>query len=665
MNTDKFDQALVTSYFAECMDIVHSEVKPGSSVLVYSTPLNQPASTVKSVDGRTMQTQYLQYPLYPIQGDVMDLSRSYIWLDYNLNFGLCIGHNTYADQYLFLGPKFSTSTSSRVQLAMNSQIIHDDQMNFLHAAIQSAGVCASEAEHSPEYATIDGLLKNKISCMRIIKIPKTSNITYDGNENTAFKEYKYSVNYNYSLDLNRASVILSNFQYMTIYDGALCITCFYDYMLDNFHYMMLPSENSLSVSVEGANGYLGCQSSNGIITINPVRWGKTPTTYLNNKKCVDFGTDYTEWVPIAAPYRYTAGSSSLGIAIADNNNGFVTKIASNGDLTNGAPPAGTGFISIPIMFTLNKGTNPYVLEFIQSQIYQYVLELTTEAKERLHQIFSQNNNIIVRPTQRFVTAPFTDSQIGPNPTSPPMTTLYSKLDANNITHIIVSQTINSQYGNSCLMNTFKNDYQVLAQGVPLNSLAYNKVDGRVIKDYTNAIWDTDNEEINNDYLYSITFPQYVAGENGNAPTDREYFIDGDFTRMKNINLNSSQKIYFKQPNLYFDVFSTSVPSSFMTGICIAPKFVGQLQVGLRSAYSSFQYMNDAKRYKPTPMKEADGTVNVLSFEALTLPSYIDRNTTMWCTVLHDCALVSMYDPNLRRANSASIIPTFPFADGAQ
>lgn len=670
MSSETFDQAMITSYFTECMDIVHSEIKPGSSVEVYSQPLNQAPATVQSVDGKTWQTQYLSYPLYPVQGDVMDFSRSYLWVDYTLNCGICVAHNTYCDHYIAMGPRSSNGTPSRIQLNMNGLSVLDDNMNFLHAALQSAGVNASECEHSSEYATIDGLLKNKASPMRIYKIPKTTGIDYSS-LNASFTEYLYSTNYNYSIDLNRLCILTSNFQYTTVFDGSLTLNCFYLDMLENFHYMMLPSESSLSVSANAAAGTFGVQSSNGILTINPVRWGTKPTVAVINgggKFAVDFG-NCTEWVPIAAPYTYVlteGGPNTLQLVIASET---ATKdfndIVKSGTVEHHAIPANTGYISVPIMFTFSKGTNPYVLQFNQSAIYQYVCELREEAKERLHQIFTTNNNIIVRPTQRFVTVPFVDSQIGPNPSHPPPTIQFAKVEANNITHVIISQTINNQHGNGCLLNTFKNDFQVLAEGMTLNQLAYNKVDGRVIKDYTNAIWDTDNEEINNDYLYSLTFPSYISAAGGKAPTDRTYFVDGDFENMRNINLNSAQKIYFKQPNSYFDVFSTGAPSSFMTGICIAPRYVGQLQIGLRSGYESFGAMNLTTRYKPTPMYNGTDAVRVLSFEALTLPSYIDRDTITWCTVLQDCTLTSMYDPNIRRANGASIIPTFPFADGVQ
>lgn len=675
MDSSNYDQLCVTSYFTECMDIISSEIIPGSSIEIFKLPLNASPTTVNSPDGSVYNTPFLEYALYPEVGDVLDFSRSYIFLDFDNSFGICVAHNTYSDTYILVGPPYSCSTGSRVQIGMGGTNAYDDQYNFLHSTLQGASVNASEAEHSPEFSTIDGFLNKKISPMKIVRIKKTTGIDYSSLEKS-FVEYKYTINYNFSIDLNRLSILTSNFHFTTIFDGNLTLKYWFDRMLTNWHYMVMPSINSIqNIASGGSEGLICTQGANGILSVNPIRWTRTPTVDVfpgGTKHAVDFG-DYTEWIPIAAPIELRLDSgTSFTVYVGEggsNINNAVTSTALKNE-----KPFKNGFISIPICFTFSKPNNvTHVFKMNTSAIYQYTMRLKPEALERLHQMFS-STGMILRPTQQFISAPFVDSTIGPTTTQTQPVQMSVKIDANNITHIIISNTINEGLGNACLMNFFRTNYQLLCNGHPVNQIMYNKVDGRAIKDYTNAIYDTDHEEINNDYLYSLQFPSAPNCSNGNAPTSTTYFYDltdgtseveTDFALMKTCNWLSTHQTYFKQPNKFFDVFSTSAPSSFMTGICIAPATTSQLQIVLRANYQeSLNYMNNPSRYAPTKMyDDVTKTVTVASEYALTLPSYLDRQCMTWATVLADCVFSQIYDPNNRRAISVSISPTYPFVDG--
>lgn len=679
MDSSNYDQLCVTSYFTECMDLISSEIVPGSSIEIFKLPLNASPTTVNSPDGSIYNTPFLEYALYPEVGDVLDFSRSYVFVDFNTSFGLCVAHNTYSDTYMLVGPPYSNSIGSRVQIGMGGTNAYDDQYNFLHSTLQGAAVNASEAEHSPEFSTIDGFLNRKISPMKVIRIKKTSGIDNTTAEKS-FVEYTYTINYNFSIDLNRLSILTSNFHFTTIFDGNLTLKYWFDKMLSNWHYMVMPSINSLQIGIDSKQrGVLCTQGANGILSVNPIRWGRRPTPTMMKASAyyVDFG-DYTEWIPIAAPINFELnGATSYTVEIAEGEGGqhLINQITSK----NGVERENKfkfGFISIPICFTFSKPSNvTHVFQMNTSAIYQYTMRLKPEALERLHQMFS-STGMIMRPTQQFISAPFVDSTIGPTTTQTQPVQMSVKIDANNITHIIISNTINDGLGNACLMNFFRTNYQLFCNGHPVNQIMYNKVDGRAIKDYTNAIYDTDHEEINNDYLYSLQFPSPPNCEDGKAPTSTTYFYDittnkgeikNDFLLMKTCNWFSTHQTYFKQPNKFFDVFSTSAPSSFMTGICIAPVTTSQLQIVLRANYQeSLNYMNKTSRYAPTKMfKIEDGNtiITVASGEALTLPSYLDRQCMTWATVLSDCVFSQIYDPNTRRAISLSILPTYPFTDG--
>lgn len=672
METTKYDQAIVTSYFAEAMGLISSEIVPGSTVELFKVPENVVQTAFTSPNGFTYENQYFEYPLYPMVGDVSDFSRGYIYIDYNVAHGIVVPTNTYSDIYLAVGPKYASATASVVQFGINGASTYDDQFNFINATIQSAAACASEAEHSPEYTTIDGLLRNKISPMRIICIPKTSGLDYTAKEK-AYKLYTYNTNYSYSIDLNRICITLSNFQFTTKDDGALMLRYWFSEMLNNFHYMVLPATNSLQLAASAATGILGVQSANGIITINPVRWspatnGDLPNALTGGKYAVDFG-EYTEWIPIPAPISYKASDTALELAVKVPNGADFADIVDTVKSDNNVETKGDyskGFLSIPIMFTFDKPAGvTNVLRFNRTAAYQYTSLMKEPAKERLRAMYAACGNLIIRPTQRLESIAFTDADHGPSTTSAPNTQLQRKITKNNITHFIVSNAPTNQRGNSCLMNFFRNTYTLYLNGSPLNTTPYDKVDGRVIKDYTNAIYDTDTEEINNDYLYSLQFPNYISRAGVNPPGGTEYFVPGDFAAMKTINWNSATKMYFKQPNVFFDVYSTGAPNSFMTGVCIAPRSVGETQVMLSSSYNSLNAMasNTEHRYAPVPMKfteEGTTKIRVASDYALTLPSYLDRRCTTWLTTLRDVTFTLSYDPTQGRAISSSIDNVYPF-----
>lgn len=697
MSLEEYDQLLVTSHFTEAMNITRSEIEPGSVSEVSKVPSNQPASTVVSTDGYTFSTSYLDFQISPIVGDVCDLSRSYIYVDYTVRHGIAVGGQTYSDVYILEGVTEAAGTFSKIQVSQGMQMILDDQYNFLHAAICAKAALASETEHSHEYATIDSMLRNKTSPMRLVKIPKTT-LTWADHAN-AYKEYLYEVNFSYSIDLNRLTIMLSNMYFTTVFDNEMKVSVWFLNALSNFHYMVLPSESSLSV---GSNVYfqkgaddnktivyqqVGVQNGNGILTVNPIRWGNAPPDSAS--KLIDFG-DRVEWISIPLPictkteYLDTGGGGDQqhtkpyvkqttlvtsyvpNAAIQDNDNGvgIPSKISSDGSNVTRTKDWGE-FLSIPIMFTLSKGANAYNYQVNEAYIFQYTFRLKPSAFQRLHEMFS-NTGYIVRPVQVIESTPFVSSVVGPN-SGAPNVSINTTMNTNNVTHVIVSNTPNAGgIGNGCLINHFKTQYQLYVNGVPLNQIPYIKsTNGRVIKDYVNAICDTDNEEINNDYLYSLSFPGYTNPSNGGGPAYNAYFFAGDFHNMKRCNWNSAQKVYYKQPNGYFDVWATSQPSSFMTGLCVAPKSKTQLQFTLTSTYTSYNDMNDEERYQPTLQKQGDGSLLLASDKALTLPSYLDRECITWVSCISDACIYMKYDPSIRQAISANRVPVYPFADGTE
>lgn len=690
MIKDDIKQLVVLNEIRSKLEMLHSDIIPESEKHSIIDATQNVASNVRSVSG-SYGGAYTTRPLAPANGSVLDFSQSFLIDVFNFNFGIYLNSNTFSDIYLLFGPTSTASIYKFLYLQIDNNTIWSTTYNRTEARIASLALPSSEVNYSQEYASIDKLLDSKHSPMKILKIPKTT-LEYTAGKNN-YAEYIYNLRFDLTVDLNNLCVPFSNIDYICYNYGALSIKTDYTDIHQAMHYFVLPTTTSLNYAAAPAQAttgtILGCQNGNSILTLNPVQWlMNSPVKSKGTVNYLDMG-DKAQWIPIAIPINITSTDDkmSLTTGIADTEQSLVI---TNDTLTKTTLDGANSFkdikyLSIPIAFCLNpKNRGNYCFELLESQIAQITFDIEDASKAALAEYFASIGKVIL-PIQVFSTSELNNGTVGPTSGSSiyPAANIIADISGNNFSNIIVTLAPNESP--CCFVNPYVQDYMVFINGENINKVPYAKVNNRVIKDYTNACVDTDTEEINTDYLYSLQFPPEIVGiyvkPDGSAITTddeikhtkvgftapNQYFIDGDFTTMKTLNWNSSMTKYIKNPNGFMHVLQLEIPESYHTGYSVIELQPLKSSFRLTGSYyntyqqmidkSNYRFVNDHEQHYVTSTEER----NVLySKNNLTIPSYVNRDCTFRVTALCDAIIYLDYDSGLNTCTGGALSYSAPY-----
>lgn len=675
-------QLVVLNEIRSRLEMLRSDIIPESESQQVLDAVDNVAANVRSVSGQ-YGSAYTTRRLSPIAGNVLDLSQSYIRDCYIFNFSIFITSTTYEDIYLMFGPTSTAGIFRQVMLMLGSNNIWQTTYQRTEARILSAAYPASDIDHSPEYATVKKLCELGSSPMKIICIPKTT-IQYDNTQAggtigtddsplyNGWRQLCYQLRFDNIVDLNHLCVPLSNIDYIPYNFGDLRLRTYYDNIEQSMFYFVLPTKQSLQIET-GGNSEVNVATINGnsILSLNPVRWGTPSFLSGTNNRILQMG-DYAQWIPIAAPVDLnvtTPATSYRALQMARHD------AADGGTVTNVSP---NGFLSMPILFSLSNTVNvpwTYCFQLEQSQVCQYCFSIDEESKKSLREFFATMGRVPI-PTQTFVSTEFANGQIGPTSgtsTSPP-SSLISQVSGNNITAAII--TLSPLDCPACLLNPFSTTYQLQINGYNINQTTYAKVNDRVIKDYTNAVCDTDTDEINTDFLHSLTFPKYVYLPNSttnNPPGPSDYFNTtngtADFTRLKTMNATNGAAIYNINPNAFMHVWQTAIPNSYHTGMCIVENSASNANIRFTGNYSDTYPQVSARYMTPTDYLQ-QGTVTdnqqnysgifTYSTTNLTLPQYTNLSCRFLFTALCDCVINLIYDASIDTCVAGELSYATPF-----
>lgn len=692
-------QLVVLNEIRSKLEMLHSDIIPESEKHSIIDATQNVASNVRSVSG-SYGGAYTTRPLAPANGSVLDFSQSFLIDVFNFNFGIYLNSNTFSDIYLLFGPTSTASIYKFLYLQIDNNTIWSTTYNRTEARIASLALPSSEVNYSQEYASIDKLLDSKHSPMKIIKIPKTTLNYNAGQEN--YKEYVYNLRFDLTVDLNNLCVPFSNIDYICYNYGALSIKTDYTDIHQAMHYFVLPTTTSLNYgtdpkegsTTEGPGGtIIGCQNGNSILTLNPVQWlMNSPVKSKGTVNYLDMA-DKAQWIPIAVPINvkttttktnnpqapqpvwdyYITLSATTGLADTEQSLVITDNTLTKTTLDGAASFKDIKYLSIPIAFCLNpKNRGNYCFELLESQIAQITFDIEDESKAALAEYFASIGKVIL-PIQVFSTSELNNGTVGPTSGSSiyPAANIIADISGNNFSNIIVTLAPNESP--CCFVNPYVQDYMVFINGENINKVPYAKVNNRVIKDYTNACVDTDTEEINTDYLYSLQFPPEVIGINDGSNTKEgftapnQYFIDGDFKNMKTLNWNSSMTKYIKNPNGFMHVLQLEIPEAYHTGYSVIELQPLKSSFRLTGSYyntyqqmidkSNYRFVNDHEQHYVTSTEER----NVLySQNNLTIPSYVNRDCTFRVTALCDAVIYLDYDSGLNTCTGGALSYSAPY-----
>lgn len=617
-------QLVVLDDIRDKLDMVDSDILPESCTHPVVSGIENTPTNIHSKDGSSYQGSYTTFPLSPLQGRVHFIKDSFINVSIDVCFGINVANNVTKEIVLAVGPRDTASIFNQIQFMIDNNPIWTTTYQHIESAIDLAGLPASVVDHSPNYATIDKLLHGKQTPMQFITIPAG---TYNG---SSAKTLIYQLRFDLSVDLNRLSVPLSNLSFITSNMGNLRLRCYFNNFQQAFFVMQMP-QGYMPITSGADSTFKAAMQASALLSLDPVPWGiatlATNTTTMSN------------------PYMLKAPvSDSITLSGTNQASRTVTYDATNA--------------LIPVQFILAPAGAP--AEFMQvntAQICQTCFDLKQESYDQLSEYFRQTGKVIL-PIQAWATALFNNGTIQKAQNDVVPSTLIANIPGNNITTIAITATpTNAQ---SCLINPYRSQFQALLDGKTLNVVPYERVDGRAIQDFTNACIDTDHEEINTDYLYSLQFPTFYANGTSQLTSPQEYFytLDGigdsgsnpelKWFSTRGVDSGIAAMRYEKNPNLFMYVFSTAIPDSFHTGMCIIEYTNRQALFRFTSSDPTTRAKLAQRFYDPSGTTINNGTITIAgNAEAIwpAMPNYTNRDVQFNVSCLCDQCIVLDYDGN--------------------
>ena len=515
------------------LEAAKSGVVPGSvTQSVVSGIQNVPASIIQSKVGTASASCYTTFPLSPIVKNCC-LDKTYLNFEFDVNYRFSVElaanattGTTYTVPFWF-GMRDTASMFNQIQVLIENTSIWSTVYQREESVVAFNALPETEIRGNNQYASIEKMMNATYSPMKRV-IAKFTGVASgaangSGNINNGSKtgSLDISMHFKCTVDLNRITPLISNLHYTTPHMGNLRLKVFLqefekclffcpDYGYRTFNTVTTTTGNTYSDAVINA------------ATAQPLQnqyWTFYPLAHK-------FDTDI---LASMIPFYYIS---------TDANNLSVLNSLAKVKFEN--PPAGTDFM------TFNGG----IAEIVQTNF-----EIKPEEYERLTNYFASTGSIII-PTQTWSTSVFNASNLGPNGFPSSMVGNVGGYNINFITLFFHSSKAPCYFNNEYLTN-----FQLILDGRPINAIPYEYMNDKCIVDMTQAIIDTDHEEINHSFMDSLTFL--------NETDTREYILTKPHTLYGTGSLDRSiNKASLRNPGTCMYNFSTNLPDAFHSGACV-------------------------------------------------------------------------------------------------
>ena len=554
---------VVVDEILDQLDAVKSGVVPGSvTQSVVSGVQNVPANIVQQGLAAGGGC-YTTFPLSPIVKNC-NLDQTYLNLEFDVNLKV-----TYTDPGvnctlpIYIGFRDTSAIFNQIQILIENSAIKTSTYHREEATIGYISLPETEIRGNNQYASIEKMMYNKYCPMKRVILNLASGST----------EQTFTIHYHVTVDINRLDPLLSNLHFTTPHFGNLRLKVWIQRIQEAMFFC--PDYNVapfLSVSDNSvANIRLAMQSPQQ--------------------------NQYWSFYPLATYMDINASTTIPFYAVGANK---LIKIAGFTFTVNNAAP----------LLTFNGGV---------AEIVQKNFDIKEEEYARLNDYFASTGSIII-PTQTFETQTFNNSTIKAGDNW--INTQIGTVGGYNVNFI--STWAHPQTQATCFMKEFLKDVQLILDGRPVNSLPYLFVNDKAIVDCTQAVIDTDHEEICADYIESLSC--------FNITDTAQYTTQAFSTVYSDGTLGSSIKAYaLRNPNLFALNFSTNLPDAFHSGACI-------LENSNRNGVVRFNSsVNDTDANLATT-----GFPMILTHKSLATVNANDA-TVVGFTAFCDCCIVLTYD----------------------
>ena len=498
------------------LEAAKSGIVPGSvTQAVVSGIQNVPSNIKQHTIGGASSTSYTTFPLSPIVKNCC-LDKSYLNLEFDVNYKFMAGIKTtvgketshYKIPY-YIGFRDTSSLFNQIQILIENSAIWTTTYQREESVLSYNSLPETEIRGNNQYSSIEKIREGKYSPMKRVIAEGDAVKTGDG---TGKLEINQTVHFKCTVDINRLTPLLSNLHYTTPHMGNLRLKVFFQ----EFEKCMFicPDYNYIYRAKDAAN-------------------------FINQP----IYNQYWQFYPL---YLFTgSGRSNTSIPFyAINTSEQIIESLTSVYIDN--PTADKDFMTF-------AGSEGGVAEIVQT-----CFDIKDEEYQRLSDYFASLGSVII-PSQTWSSNVFNNSTITGSASSKYPASQIGNIGGYNIDFISVWS--HPTLSTVCFNKEFQTDVQLILDGRPINALPYAYINDKAVVDMTQAIIDTDHEEINHDYISSLTlFNETDTSKYINNTLGAMY---GDGTLTKSINKN-----YISNPNTYALNFSTNLPDAFHSGACI-------------------------------------------------------------------------------------------------
>lgn len=586
------------------LDAARPGIVPGSVVqAVQSGIQNAPATIVQhNIDGLS-NSAYTTFPLSPIIKNCC-LDKTYLNLEFEINFGLKFKTEdaaaaviTQTTQSLiipfYFGFRDTANIFNQLQILEENAAIWTTVYNREESTLAYCSLPETEIRGNNQYSSIEKMRTGARSPMKRILL-KYSSTTASLAQNTEATVYT-TVHFKCTVDINRLTPLISNLHFTTPHFGNLRLKVFLQEIQKALFFcpdysFYAPIKTSSGIEAGHLTGSNACDLINQA-TFQPIQnqyWSFYPLNqFLGNNITSDmipfYG--YTHTNATAGEYTYCQLLQSVQFVQPSGNTDFMT---------------------------FSSGI---------AEIVQTCFDMEESEYQRLTDYFASIGSIII-PSQVWSTQPFNNSAFGGGISKEFNKGSNGDVNGYNINFLSVFTTPTNSP--CCFCPEFYTQTQLLLEGRPVNAMPYVSINDKAIVDTTQAIIDTDHEEINADYMASLNFMNLTEDDKYVDETPQNLYGTGTKT-------SASLKNIVSNPNLYALNFSTNLPDAFHSGAAI-------LEKSTRNALLRF---NSSSALDTNALLYGSSEANSKKF-----PYVINhKNTTcnLMFSSLCDCCIVLDYD----------------------
>ena len=610
---------VVIDEIMEQLEAAKSGVVPGSVTQAIVSGINNvPANIIQSKVGGSSGSSYTTFPLSPIVKNCC-LDKTYINLEFDINYDFSFTGITANKEIIvpfYLGFRDTATIFNQIQVLIENSALFVTTYQREEATQSYAALPETEINGNNQYASIRKMRENKYCPMKrvIAKIPSTNTSTTP--------TLHLTTHFKCTVDLNRLTPLLSNLHFTTPHMGNLRLKVFIQDIEKALFFC--PDYNIIYSSLTPTRTAAGA---------NPTK-AEYENLATDVKKGLDglkaFNNQYWSFYPLAEYFGSEIEKAKIPF-FGYNNTDKQIIICSSIVFQN------------PTEATVAGSKNFMTFSGGIAEIVQTCFDIKDEEYARLTSYFTSLGSVII-PTQTWATNVFNNSEIDIK-TKYPQSQI-GTLGGYNVNFV---NTWNHPTTSPCCLNKeFLDSIQLILDGRPINAVPYDYINDKCVVDCTQSIIDTDHEEINHDYISSLTFgnltdtPAYVS------ESIHDIYGSGDDPILESfIGLKTN---ILENPNCFFLSFSTNLPDAFHSGACILEN--SNRQGVLRYLTNSVETENI----------KGPAAVDDLGHRGK-FPIYLDHNVTnvvSGFSAFCDCCIVLTYDSSRQRCYDGQLSWAAPY-----